>query len=186
MTTFISRQELLAALTGTHETIYESDLFGGRAVLIREITGRQRLLANEAATQENPDAPDNALYRAMLIQMAVVDPDSGVRGPDGAIDPRTRRPLLTVDDVQSIADGRDRAVEQLIDAIVGLSALKPVHLFRRHPAADGDERDAGAGPASGGDADRAVAVVRAAAADGGAALPDGAGAEPGDGARPLE
>ena len=186
MPTYISRQELLAALTGTHETVYESDLFGGRAVLIREITGRQRLLANEAATQENPDAPDNALYRAMLIQMAVVDPDSGVRGPDGAIDPRTRRPLLTVDDVQSIADGRDRAVEQLIDAIGGLSALKPVHLFRRHPAADGDERDAGAGPASGGDADRAVAVVRAAAADGGAALPDGAGAEPGDGARPLE
>lgn len=175
MTTFISRQELLAALTGTHETIYESDLFGGRAVLIREITGRQRLLANEAATAENPDAPDNALYRAMLIQMAVVDPDSGVRGPDGAIDPRTRRPLLTVDDVQSIADGRDRAVEQLIDAIVGLSALKPVHLFRRHPAADGGERDAGAGAAPGGDADRAVAAVRAAAADGGAVLP----AEPG-------
>lgn len=165
MPTYISRQELLAALTGTHETVYESDLFGGRAVLIREITGRQRLLANEAATQENPDAPDNALYRAMLIQMAVVDPDSGVRGPDGAIDPRTRRPLLTVDDVQSIADGRDRAVEQLIDAIVGLSALKPVHLFRRHSAADGGERDAGAGAAPGAGADRGDTAGGAAAAD---------------------
>lgn len=145
---YITRADLLAALTETHERTITPALFGGRSVLIRELTARQRTQATEAANRENPDEPDNTLYRAMLIQMSVVDPESG-----DAADPRTRTPLLTIDDILNIADGRHDLIIELTNAIVDLSQAAPRHLFRRDPAPDGAQRDAGKGAAAGGGRD---------------------------------
>lgn len=164
MTTYLTRDELLGALTGVHEKTIRPRLFGGRPILIREITARQRLTAQQAASAENPDTPDNALYRAMLIQMAVVDPASGAPYADGrldpltgspAIDPRTRSPLLTLADVEAIADGRDLLIDELVTEIASLAALGPSALKRGHPRADRPQRDAGAGAETGRDAARA-------------------------------
>lgn len=55
MSDYLTRQELLAALTGTHERTIAPRLFGGKKILIRELTARQRLMANEAATAEDGD-----------------------------------------------------------------------------------------------------------------------------------
>lgn len=147
MTTFIARDDLMAVLTATHERVITPALFGGKAVLIREITARQRLMANEAALAENPENPDQALYQAMLIQMSVVDPESGTPG-----DPRTRTPLLSPADVESLAEGREHAVRELFEAIAALAGLGPRWLFRGHSAADGPQRDAGGGAESAPDA----------------------------------
>lgn len=152
MADYLTRAELLSALTETHEKTITPALFGGGQVLIRELIGKQRLLANEAATAASPDAPDNALYRAMLVQSSVVDPDSGTPGPDGRIDPRTRTPLFAVADVQNIVNGRDLLLAELVEEIAALAALPPRFLFRGHRAADGAERDAHAGAEAGADA----------------------------------
>lgn len=152
MPTYITRADLLAALTETHERTITPALFGGRAVLIRELTARQRTAATEAANRENPDEPDNTLYRAMLIQMSVVDPETG-----SADDPRTRTPLLTIDDILNIADGRHDLIIELTNAIVDLSQAAPRHLFRSDPAPDRAERDAHEGDADGGGRDRDAA-----------------------------
>lgn len=177
MDTFITRDDLLAVLTATHERVITPALFGGKAVLIREITARQRLLANEAALAENPDSPDQALYRAMLIQMSVVDPESGTPG-----DPRTRTPLLSPAEVESIAEGRELAVSELFEAIAALAGLGPRWLFRGHSAADGPQRDAGGGAESPADAAREASPDGAGDDDGGggvSAEPAGGHAEPG-------
>lgn len=150
MPDFLTRDDLLACLTNTHEKILTPELFGNRPILIREITARQRFLAQQAAQTDDPDAPDEALYRAMMIQMAVVDPDSGTPGPDGRIDPRTRTPLLTIADVESLANGRDVASREVFSEIAALAGLLPAALFRRHPVTDGPQRGAGEGAATGG------------------------------------
>lgn len=153
MPDFLDRATLLACLTDTHERTVTPDLFGKRPILIREITGRQRQMAIQAAQTDDPDNPDDALYRAMLIQMAVVDPDSGTPGPDGRIDPRTRTPLLTVADVESIANGRDLATRALSNDIAALAGLLPAALFRGDPAPDRPQRDTDEG-----DPDRGIAA----------------------------
>lgn len=169
--TTITREELLACLTDIHEKTIRPILFGGRDILIREITGRQRMLANQAALADNPDDPDNALYQAMLIQSSVVDPSSG-QMVNGKIDPRTRTPLLTIDDVKLLADGRDIPVKALIEEIVSLSALTPVSLFRGDHTPDGGERDQGASAEGGGPIVGGSASEGTGDPDGGAVLPD--------------
>jgi len=144
MTEYLSKAALTAALTGLHEKAYTSPFLGG-TILIREITARQRLQANQAAQAESPDAPDNALYQAMLVQMAVVDPESGTPGPDGAIDPRTRRPLFSADEVRNLAESRSIAFSDLVDEITALAALGPQAMFSGSPAPDRPERDARTG-----------------------------------------
>jgi hypothetical protein len=162
-----TREELLALLTETHEQVVTSPFFGGRRVLIREITARQRLQANAAAQAATPDNPDNALYRAMLVQMSVVNPQSGTPyadgrpGPDGAplIDPRTRTPLFTIEDVADLADGRDLALDALVTKIAALAGVGPRAMFRRSAPADGAKRDARTGAdAAGGTGDPAAAA----------------------------
>lgn len=142
----LTKAQLLAALTQTHERKITISFLGGE-ILIRELTARQRLLAQQAAQAENPDEPDNALYQAMLIQMCVVDPDTGVADAMGRIDPRTRAPLFSVEDIQNLSDARYAAVSSLIDEITSLAALGPQAMFSGGDAADSRERDAGAGAA---------------------------------------
>lgn len=141
--TYLDKAALLAALTNTHEKTIDSPLLGGR-ILIREITARQRLHAQSAASAENELEPDNALYKAMLIQMAVVDPNSGVRDMQGRIDPRTRAPLFTVEELLDISNGRVLAIDQLIDEITTLAGLGPAAMFSGGDAPNSSERDAGA------------------------------------------
>ncbi len=143
---YITREQILAALTHTHEREIDSPFFGGR-VLIRELTARQRQQAQQAAAAENPDEPDNALYQAMLIQMCVVDPNTGVADATGRIDPRTRTPLFTVDDIQNLTDARAASTSLLINEITTLAGLGPAAMFSGGDAADSGERDTGAGVA---------------------------------------
>lgn len=156
---YADKATLLRALTQLHERTVESPMFGG-AVLIRELTARQRQNANDAATAQDPEQPDNPLYRAMLIQQSVVDPESGTpyadgrRGPDGdaLIDPRTRAMLFTIDEVLVLADGRDQPINDLANTISALSRLGPDAMFSGDSAADGGERDPGAGAEDAGSA----------------------------------
>jgi len=160
---YADKATLLRALTQLHEeTIADDDalaLFGG-AVLIRELTARQRQNANDAATAENPDQPDNPLYRALLIQQSVADPATGTPyvppryDDDGSllIDPRTRATLFAVGEVLTIAEGRDAPILALTNRIMALSALGPAALFRSGDAADGGERNQGTGDPPSGDA----------------------------------
>lgn len=172
---YLDKAALLAALTHTHEKTIESTFLGGQ-VLIRELTARQRLLAQQAAQAENPDEPDDAIYKAMLIQMCVVDPDSGTPGADGRIDPRTRTPVFTITDVINLSDARPLAMQALIDAITELAALGPQAMFSGHPTADGGERDARAGDSGVSDAARTDADQGTSNPDERGALPDDAGA----------
>ncbi len=151
MADYLSKAALLAALTNTHEKDIYSTFLGGR-VLIRELTARGRLLAQQAAQAENADEPDNGLYQAMLIQMCVVDPATGVADVHGHIDPRTRTPLFTVDDVRNLMEARYSAVSTLIDEITSLAGLGPAAMFSGDQAADSPERNAGEGAAESGNA----------------------------------
>jgi hypothetical protein len=178
---YATKDQLLAALTHTHEKEIVSPFFGGR-VLIRELTARQRMLAQQAAQAENPDEPDNALYQAMLIQMCVVDPESGTADGAGRIDPRTRAPLFTVEDIRNISDARYAAVSSLIEEITSLAALGPQAMFSSNPPADGSERDAREGAAGSGDTAGEDESARSGDADGRDALAGDTGA--GDGAEP--
>lgn len=163
--TFLSKAALLSALVGIHEKAVTSPLLGG-TVLIRELTARQRLIAREAAARENEEEPDNALYQAMLIQFAVVDPESGEVGPDGTVDPHTRRPLFTPAEVAALAEGRALAVDLLVREITALSALLPVHLQQGDPAPGRGERDQGSRPGAGGAPTAGAASAGAGDADG--------------------
>ena len=190
MTTYADQATLLRALTQLHEeTITDADalaLFGG-AVLIRELSARQRQNANDAATAENPDQPDNTLYRAMLVQQSVVDPTTGTPYPDGRtgddgaplIDPRTRATFFTIADVLLIADGRADPILTLTNRIMALSALGPTPLFRGGHAADRGERDQGAGDPPTGDAAEPDSNPRSGDADERGALPGDTGGDAG-------
>lgn len=187
---YADKATLLRAITDLHERTIDGDeathLFGG-AVLIRELTARQRDAANTAALAENPDQPDNDLYRAMLMQQSVIDPATGTPydppryDDDGSllIDPRTRRPLFSVHDVLLLADGRDKRVSALVDLIMALSALGPAPLFRGGATADGAERDQGAGDQAPGDATAGDARAGTGDTDIGGALPDRSDDAPG-------
>lgn len=143
-----------SALLDIHERVLDEPeivAFFGVPVLIRELTAAQRLRAGAAARADNPDEPDAALYDAMRIQMAVVDPDTGTPYADGRtgddgkplIDPRTRATVFRADDLPALMSGRWAPQALLLDAIDALSALRPVHLQRSYPAPDRPERDTG-------------------------------------------
>ncbi len=163
MTSYASAASIRAALLDIHERELDAPpvvAFFGGAVLVRELTAGQRLRAAAAARADNPDEPDMALFHAMLIQLSVVDPDSGAPYADGRadddgrpqIDPRTRRPLFTADDLPLLVEARDLPMTVILNAVDDLGALKPRHMFRRGAAPDGGERDAGAGDPAAGDA----------------------------------
>lgn len=147
MSNYLNRSALLSLLADTHE---KTITIGGASLLIREVTARARLLANEAALAENPDKADQVVFDSHIIRYAVVDPESGTAGPDGRIDPRTRRPLLTLEDVETLCDGRSVVRAELLNAIWSLGSASQAATFRGDPAADGAERDAGAGAETGG------------------------------------
>jgi hypothetical protein len=169
MTTYATPASIRAALLDLHERILDappSVAYVGGALLVRELTAGQRLRAGAAARVDNPDEPDVGLYNARLVQMAVVDPESGTPYADGRtddsgqplIDPRTRRPLFSADDLPLLAEARDVPLGAILDTVAELGALAPHHLQARHPAPHGGERDAGAGAAEPGDADGAPAA----------------------------
>lgn len=156
----LSRAALLHSLTARHEKVITSLYLGGE-VLIREPSAHERLIALEAAQKEDSEQIDNTLYRALLIQMCVVDPATGVPYADGridpatqqpAIDPRTRAPLLTPDDVAALMDARENGVAVLVNEITGMARLLPADFPSSDSAADATERDAGTGVETG-DAD---------------------------------
>lgn len=143
MTPFLDKAALLGALTGTHEKAVDVPLVG--RVLLREIPARIRIVAQQEARRDDPDQVDDALYMALMVGHSLVDPDSGTPGPDGRIDPRTRRPLLTPEEILLLADGRDLPMRFLFEEAIALAGVAPGALFRGDTRADPPQRDAGAG-----------------------------------------
>lgn len=144
---YTTRDALLAGLASPHERTVA--LPGVGRVLIRELTARERQAISEAA-QDEAGTSDDALFTALLVQRCVVDPDSGTPDATGRIDPRTRRPLLSPEDVAALADGRWLFLQRLREQIISLSALSSDALKSGDLAADGGEPDAGPGAAPGG------------------------------------
>jgi hypothetical protein len=143
---FLSKERLKAALTDLHEIVFDDPLLEG-AVLLRELSAAQRLMVNEAAVREDGTI-DNYLYRAMLLQMMIVDPDSGQPYADGreGIDPRTRKPLFDSDEVIELFEGgREIVMTKLLDAGLQLSRLSPADFRSRNATANTPEPSAGQG-----------------------------------------
>ena len=128
----LDRAALLGALTSLQRKAFTDPMLPG-ALTIQELTARQRQTANEAALAAGGDlTPDNALYRACVVQMGVVDAKSGA-------------PLLEAGDVEALTNGREQAVNRLASAILELSGALPGDLKSGDPAADEGQPDAGAG-----------------------------------------
>lgn len=125
--TELTRTAVLSALTTLAESTVDIAALGG-PVTIRELSARQRQQAQDAATAADPESPDNALYRAMVVQM-------------GVIDHATQAPLLTPEDVAVLANGRDRVMQRLAVAILELSEALPGHLKSGSDPADKGQRD---------------------------------------------
>lgn len=147
------RTKLLDALQGVHERPFDYPQWGMTGALMREFTARERQAANEAVTLDNPGDPDQILFRAMLLARCITDPATGSPYADGrldartgkvAIDPRTRTPIFTIEDVQSLANGRAAIFNALWDDLLEVAAMTQGAMFSRDTAADGGERDQGA------------------------------------------
>lgn len=190
----LSKAALLTHLTDLHERVVTDPLLlGDGGVLIRELTAEQRIHAQQAATEDaDPEGrPNEALYRALLVAYCVVDPDSGRPYADGRtnadgtprIDPRTRAPLFSADEVVDLMAGRTLLVDLLVSEITKLSAVGPTALFRGDPRAERVERDARPGAGGGGENPERPPDQGAGDDDRGAVQPSGAG--DGGGAEPV-
>lgn len=147
------RTRLLDAFQGVHERAIDYPQWGITGILLREFTARERQAANEAVMLDNAADPDQILYRAMLLQRCITDPATGTPYADGridlstgqaAIDPRTRNPVFTVEDVQALADGRSILFNTLWDELLEVAAMSGGAMFSRGGATNGGERDQGA------------------------------------------
>jgi hypothetical protein len=159
--TFLPKERVLRALTDFHEEPVYSSYLGGY-VLMRELSAAERLILQEAATGTAEDGSptfDTALHRAMLLQLMLVDPTSGRPYADGRqhpttgeplIDPRTRTPLFTSDELSTILEGREGACADLINHGLRLSRLLPESFRSGDHAANTAEHDAGSGVSTGG------------------------------------
>lgn len=147
----LTRAAFLAAATKLHELDVASGALGLGTVWIRELTARQRLDALDASKVRDsageailtPDGAaqyDDALYRAYLIQAALLDKQGG-------------QPILTLEDVPTLAERGRECLRGLSTEILNLSWLDEVSLFRGDRSADDRQRDtdASAGEPDGGD-----------------------------------
>lgn len=121
----LTRADLLAALTTLRVETTDEPLLGG-TVTYRELSAAARQLANDAAVAAGGAGdPDNALYRAIVVQLGVIDPD-------------THEPLLTGDDVAALRNGRERVIDRLALQILKLSEALPGDLKSgNHPTDQG-------------------------------------------------
>lgn len=153
------KTRLRAAMTTLHEEPIDLPTWGLTGALLREFTARERQYAQEAIQTEAGEADvDQVLFRAMLLQRCITDPATGRpytdgrAGPNGQplIDPRTRSPIFSIEDIQELADSRALLFNMLWDKLIALAAAAPISLFPGDRADERAERDAGAG--DGGDA----------------------------------
>lgn len=154
---YLSKDEIKQRLFDFHETTVASVWLGG-AVLLRELTAGQRLMVNDAAQNEDGAAPNNAFYRAALLQLMLVDPTSGQPYTDGRvhpetgqplIDPRTRTPYFTSDELAELMDGREGAIDELLSHGLRLSRLLPTDFRNGTASADAAQHDQGSGAETG-------------------------------------
>lgn len=167
----MNKYALLSALTGLHERAVDYPAWGITGILMREFTARERQWAQDAVQAEAGGGDvDQTLYKAMLMQRCLTDPETGRAYADGrtdpttgqpVIDPRTRTPVFTVDEVNDLVDARAVLFNLLWDNLLELAALGPQAMFSGGSADERAERDAGAGAegtgeATGGDAGQGV------------------------------
>lgn len=142
--TYLSKAALKHALTSLHEETVESALLGG-AVLVREPTAMEKMSAVEASRGDDPEAPaDEVIARAFILQRCIVDPETGTAGPDGVIDPRTRAPLFSPDEINDLINSREQAMNFLYQRVARLGALLPDAFRSGTEAADDTRADTGA------------------------------------------
>lgn len=148
------RTRLLYSIQHIHERPIDHPQLGITGVLLREFTARERQYANEAVNADNPADPDQILYRAMLLQRCITDPDTGAPYADGrldastgqpAIDPRTRAPVFTVADVTELADGRSLLFNTLWEELLEVATMTGAAMFSRDHQTDRPKRNKRAG-----------------------------------------
>lgn len=124
--TYLSRDQLLRNLTTLAERDLDVPALVGTVHLI-ELTGKQRQEASRAARlgtdADGNDEFDNNLFRAVIVQMGVVDPE-------------TKQPVFSPADVEALRDGRHEAINTVATAILELSEMLPVHLKSGDPTPD--------------------------------------------------
>lgn len=175
------KERLRTALTALHEKPLEYPEWGISGAMLREFTARERQYANDAVQEQGGADPDQILFRAMLMQRCITDPATGRpyadgrTGPSGSplIDPRTRTPIFTVEEITELADGRAFLFTRIWDDLIELAAAAPASLFRGDRTDDGAERDQGAG-------DQGDGAGTAGSSDQGTGNPDGGGEVSGD------
>lgn len=139
----LTRAAFLKAATRLHELEVESGPLGLGKVWVRELTARQRLDALEASKQRDAAGNaittvdgsmqyDDALYRAYLIQAALIEKQGG-------------KLVLTLDDVPTLADQGRECLRGLSTEITNLSWLSQDALFRGDRQTDDRQRDTEAG-----------------------------------------
>jgi len=172
------KDKFKAALLTIHEQPLDYPEWDLTGALLREFTARERQYAQEAVSAEAGEAdPDQVLFRAMLVQRCLTDPETGRPYADGrtnpstgepSIDPRTRTPIFTIEDIQDLADSRAIIFNKIWDDLLTLAALGPQAMFSSGAQDVGGERDAGAGAAGTGDAAVEDEGARPSDVDGGA------------------
>ena len=173
----MDRATFMQAAVSLHELEVESGPLGLGKVWIRELTARQRVDALEGAylrdaegavlaTDQGFNRYDDALYRAFLLQAALLDTAGG-------------DPILSLEDVAELAErGRD-CLRTLSQEVLNLSWLSKEDLFRSRQETDNRQRDPQAGdPALGDGTER----ERTADAGVGSDVVDGSRGDEGDAA----
>ena len=86
----------------------------------------EKTSAVEASRGEDADAPaDETIARAFILQRCILDPESGEADSTGRIDPRTRRPLFSPEEVNDLINTREVPMNLIYQAIARLGAMFP-------------------------------------------------------------
>lgn len=119
------------ALLGATSALLEDDLTidGVGTVRIRELTAGQRMVVYQASRASGEF--DQTVYFGTIVQLGTI------------------QPVLEMEDIQALINGRMLVVETIGNAIWELSAMTPDAFRRRHSSPDTAEPDAGAGAGTG-------------------------------------
>ena len=139
----ISRDQLLKAIELRQITMFIPELGGD--VTYRELTGQERLDANQAAIAPpaDEDRPDNDMYRAHVVFFGLIEPQ------------------LTPDDVFALQKGRFLIVNDLANRILSLSEALPGDMKSGSPEVNDEQPDAHGSTAAAGDPDAQAESVAA-------------------------
>lgn len=127
---YLSADDLLGTFGDFREADFTHPMLRGK-LRLREVSARTYFGIVAAG------AEDAAMYHAMWAQAGIVNP-------------QTKQPLLTPFQVEQMAEGRQRLLQDIADAVVRLSRVGAADLEQFRDSDDDEQPDA---PGGAGDAD---------------------------------